>query len=96
MAGYKKDLSHRKIKKKIRFEKTDGTILANTGISLTQTAHSFLFGCGGFVFILYISEEKMKTKKQRKAGLIFLTMRPFLFTGEIMKEKKEEQIKNRS
>ncbi len=69
MAGYKKDLSHRKIKKKIRFEKKDGTILANTGISLTQTAHSFLFGCGGFVFIPYVSEGKNENKEAAESWL---------------------------
>ena len=62
MAGYVKDLSHRKIKKKIRFLKKNGEFLTGTKVTLTQTKHSFLFGCGGFVFIPYVAEGLQENK----------------------------------
>ncbi len=42
------ELSHRKASAKLRFLRPDGTPLANCPVSLDQTGHSFLFGCGIF------------------------------------------------
>jgi GH35 family endo-1,4-beta-xylanase len=47
------DISHRKVFKKIRFTDNMGKPLAGKEISVKQTGHSFLFGCGAFDFIPY-------------------------------------------
>ena len=45
------DISHRKVKKQIRFTDAAGAALADKQISIKQTNHSFLFGCGAFDFM---------------------------------------------
>ncbi|MBR5257654.1 MAG: 1,4-beta-xylanase, partial [Clostridia bacterium] len=41
-------LAHRKATARLRVFKPDGTPAANLNISVKQTAHRFLFGCGAF------------------------------------------------
>ncbi len=48
------ELSHRKVSKKVRFVDASGNALANKTVSVKQTNHSFLFGCGAFEFIPYV------------------------------------------
>lgn len=50
------DISHRKVSKKIKFTDGNGTPLANKEIKVTQLRHSFLFGCGAFVFLPYVTK----------------------------------------
>ena len=58
------DYSHRKVSKKIRIVDAQGNAVANKEISVKQTNHKFLFGCGGFVFMPYImSQDEEMSKK---------------------------------
>ncbi|MCR4755857.1 MAG: endo-1,4-beta-xylanase [Lachnospiraceae bacterium] len=50
------DIAHRYADKRIRFTDASGNPLANKDIKVTQKAHKFLFGCGGFDFIPYVVE----------------------------------------
>ncbi|MBQ6565099.1 MAG: endo-1,4-beta-xylanase [Clostridia bacterium] len=62
------ELSHRKASAKLRFLRPDGTPLANCPISLDQTGHSFLFGCGIFDSVQLFresSEEKQDIIRKR-------------------------------
>ncbi len=52
------DYSHRKVKKQLQFQDPQGKALAGKTIQLKQTNHSFLFGCGAFVFMPYMAREK--------------------------------------
>ena len=47
------DLSHRKAKAKVQIIGEDGKALANTRITINQTNHEFLFGCGAFETLAY-------------------------------------------
>ena len=42
------DYSHRKVSKKIRIVDAQGNAVANKEVSVKQTNHKFLFGCGAF------------------------------------------------
>ncbi len=62
------ELSHRKASAKLRFLRPDGTPLANCPVSLDQTGHSFLFGCGIFDSVQLFresSEEKQDIIRKR-------------------------------
>ena len=50
------DISHRKVKKIILFTDTNGKPLARKEIRVKQLRHSFLFGCGAFVFLPYVTK----------------------------------------
>ena len=52
------DISHRKVFKKVRFTDNTGKPLSGKEIAVKQTNHSFLFGCGAFDFIPYVSGEE--------------------------------------
>ncbi len=56
------ELSHRKVTKTMRFVDQQGTLLSNQKVSVKQTNHAFLFGCGAFDFIPYVlgGEDKYK------------------------------------
>ena len=41
-------LSHRKATANLRLVNADGTPLANSAVTVKQTSHQFLFGCGAF------------------------------------------------
>jgi GH35 family endo-1,4-beta-xylanase len=47
------DLSHRKAKAKVQIIGEDGKSLSNTKITVNQTNHEFLFGCGAFETLPY-------------------------------------------
>lgn len=47
------DLSHRKAKVKIQLIGKDGKPVLNTKVSINQTNHEFLFGCGAFEALPY-------------------------------------------
>lgn len=49
------DISHRKVSKKVLFTDKEGKALANKQIRVSQTNHEFLFGCGGFDFLPYVT-----------------------------------------
>ena len=48
------DISHRKVKESFREVDGSGKALAGKKISVKQTKHKFLFGCGSFDFIPYV------------------------------------------
>lgn len=50
------DIHHRKVHKRIRFTDKNDQPLANRQIGIHQKDHEFLFGCGGFDFIPFVSE----------------------------------------
>ena len=52
------DISHRKITKKIRFTDAQGNPLVRKEIGVKQKRHSFLFGCGAFVFLPYVTKSE--------------------------------------
>ena len=45
------DLSHRKVKESFRVTDAEGRPIVGKKISVKQTNHSFLFGCGAFHFM---------------------------------------------
>ena len=47
-------IEHRKVSKPVTFVDAAGNALANQTISLEQTNHKFLFGCGAFVSMPYV------------------------------------------
>ena len=49
------DISHRKVSKKVLFTDNEGKALANKEICVSQTNHEFLFGCGAFDFLPYVT-----------------------------------------
>ena len=69
MSEINNNLSHRKLNKKIKFLRKNGEVLSNVRVSLKQTKHSFLFGCGGFVFIPYVVEEAQENKEACESWL---------------------------
>ena len=48
------DISHRKVQKRVQFKDAQGNPIANKKVSVKQTNHEFLFGCGAFDFIPYV------------------------------------------
>lgn len=50
------DIAHRKVNKRIQFTDEQGNPLSNREIAIRQVNHAFLFGCGGFDFIPYVSK----------------------------------------
>ncbi|MBR6238193.1 MAG: endo-1,4-beta-xylanase [Lachnospiraceae bacterium] len=48
------NISHRQVNKRVRFTDVSGNPLAGKDIKVKQTAHKFLFGCGGFDFMPYV------------------------------------------
>ena len=50
------DIHHRIVHKRIRFTDKNDQPLANRQIGIHQKDHEFLFGCGGFDFIPFVSE----------------------------------------
>ncbi len=48
------DHTNKKVNKRIRFTDGNGNPMSNTEISVKQTNHKFLFGCGAFDFIPYV------------------------------------------
>ncbi|MCR5058665.1 MAG: endo-1,4-beta-xylanase [Clostridiales bacterium] len=57
------DISHRKVKKRIRFTDKAGQVLAGQTIRLSQENHAFLFGCGAFDFIPYVEKGEEADKQ---------------------------------
>ncbi len=55
---------YRMTSKNIRFEREDGTPLANTEIILSQKSHQFLFGCGAFDSIPLVNGELKGEEKE--------------------------------
>ncbi len=56
-------LSHRIINKRIKFLDAQGNPLTNCNIKVSQTNHSFLFGCGAFDFLPFVNEGKEEYKQ---------------------------------
>lgn len=54
------DISHRKVSKKVLFTDNEGKALANKEIRVSQTNHEFLFGCGAFDFLPYVTMGAME------------------------------------
>ena len=57
------DLSHRKAVKTVTFTDQSGKPLAGRRIRIRQKEHAFLFGCGGFDFIPYVSKGDIEYKR---------------------------------
>lgn len=51
------NLAHRKAKCTLRITDQTGNIVANRRLTLRQTNHEFLFGCGAFDFIAYANSD---------------------------------------
>ncbi|MBR4718802.1 MAG: endo-1,4-beta-xylanase [Lachnospiraceae bacterium] len=51
------DISHRKVIKRLRLTDTNGNPLSHKEIRVKQVKHSFLFGCGAFVFLPYATKK---------------------------------------
>ncbi len=49
------DISHRKVNKRVLFTDLTGKALSNKEIRVSQTNHEFLFGCGAFDFLPYVT-----------------------------------------
>ena len=50
---------HRKATRRVKVVNAAGTAMANTKLTLRQTNHKFLFGCGAFDFVPYaLSQDK--------------------------------------
>ncbi len=49
------DISHRKVKESFRVTDAEGRPLKGKKISVKQTNHSFLFGCGAFEFLPFVN-----------------------------------------
>ncbi len=56
-------IDHRKVNKNIRFTDESGEPLSCRRIKISQNNHAFLFGCGAFDFIPYVSDETDEYKK---------------------------------
>ena len=56
-------ISHRIINKRIKFLDAQGNPLSNSNVRVSQTDHSFLFGCGAFDFLPFVNEGKEEHKQ---------------------------------
>ena len=61
--GVYMDNSHRRVNKRIRFIDASGSPIADLEIKITQTAHKFLFGCGGFDFMRLVIDNDESFKQ---------------------------------
>ena len=57
------DISHRQVNKQLQIKDAQGNPVSNREIHLEQTNHSFLFGCGAFVFLPYVMEGGEENQK---------------------------------
>ena len=56
-------LSHRKATANLRLVKADGTPIANSSVTVKQTSHQFLFGCGAFDSVALMQAKKSGNEK---------------------------------
>ncbi|MBO5986212.1 MAG: endo-1,4-beta-xylanase [Lachnospiraceae bacterium] len=56
-------LSHRKATANLHLTKADGTSLANASVTVKQTSHQFLFGCGAFDSVALMHAQKRDDEK---------------------------------
>ena len=56
-------LSHRKATANLHLTKADGTPLANAPVTVKQTSHQFLFGCGAFDSVALMQAQKNGDEK---------------------------------
>jgi len=56
-------LSHRKATANLHLTKADGTPLANAPVTVKQTSHQFLFGCGAFDSVALMHAQKRDDEK---------------------------------
>ena len=56
-------LSHRKATANLHLTKADGTPLANASVTVKQTSHRFLFGCGAFDSVALMQAQKREDEK---------------------------------
>ena len=56
-------LSHRKATANLHLTKADGTPLANAPVTVKQTSHQFLFGCGAFDSVALMQAQKRSDEK---------------------------------
>lgn len=59
-------IDHRKVSKPIKFVDGSGNALANKSVSIKQTNHKFLFGCGAFVAMPYVLDLDSENKEAHK------------------------------
>lgn len=59
-------IDHRKVSKPIKFVDSNGNALANKSVTLRQTNHKFLFGCGAFVAMPYVLDFESENKEFHK------------------------------
>jgi len=77
------DLSHRKVNKRIQFKDAQGNVLDNKAIEVKQTNHQFLFGCGAFDFLPYVTkgDESYKEITESWLELFNYATLPFYWGG---------------
>ena len=63
------EISHRKVSKRLQLKDASGQILANKEVHVKQTNHDFLFGCGAFNFIPYVTEGDQEFKAVTESWL---------------------------
>lgn len=56
------DLSCRKAKKRVQIKGIDGQVRGGLAVNITQKKHEFLFGCGAFDVMAYVSAKDQETK----------------------------------
>ena len=66
-------LKHRKAHAHLRFIQADGSPLAGARVTVDQTGHRFLFGCGGFDAVAI-----MKTQDEEKRAFLQARMEKWL------------------
>ncbi len=66
-------LNHRKASARLRFIKADGSPLAGARVTIDQTDHRFLFGCGAFDAVAM-----MKTRDEKKRSFLQERMEKWL------------------
>lgn len=68
--GYNEKYKHRMGKKKLVLNGIDGKPVANTGVTVRQSKHDFLFGCAEFSSIPYANDELDEAARE-KSEVVF-------------------------
>ena len=80
------EISHRKVKKRVRFTDAQGNALAGRRIEVHQKNHQFLFGCGGFEFVPFVNNGVRPDLAQTWLELFNYATLPFYWGGFEPKE----------
>lgn len=83
-------IEHRKVQKRVRFTDASGNALSNRRIDIKQKNHQFLFGCGAFDFIPYVTQgaEELKVLTESWLEVFNYATLPFYWGGYESEEGK--------